>query len=65
MEVELMPGTEACADCGGRLRRIGEAEEDQETVPWTVSPTMDRGTGIRPGPLAIVLEPMADNGSTS
>ena len=23
MEVELTPGAEACADCGGRLRRIG------------------------------------------
>ncbi len=65
MKVELTPGTDACADCGGRLRRIGEAEEDQETVQWTVSPTMDRRTGIRPRPLAIVLGPMADNGSTS
>ena len=25
----------------------------------------DRGTGIRPRPLAIILEAMADNGSTS
>jgi len=24
MEVELGPGADACADCGGRLRRIGE-----------------------------------------
>ena len=24
MEVELSPGTDACADCGGRLRQIGE-----------------------------------------
>lgn len=51
MEVELTPGAEACADCGGRLRRIGEAEEDQETVQWTVSPTMDRRTGVCPRPL--------------
>lgn len=29
MEVEL---TDACADCGGCLRGIGEAEEDQETA---------------------------------
>ncbi len=26
-EVELSPGTDACADCGGRLRRIGEDGE--------------------------------------
>lgn len=51
MEVALTLGADACADCGGHLRRIGEAEEDQETVRWTVSPTMDRGTGIRAWPL--------------
>jgi transposase len=51
MEVELTPSTDACADCGGRLRRIGEdITEELEYVP---------------GPLAIVIEPMADNGSTS
>jgi len=51
MEVELSPSADACADCGGRLRRIGEdVTEELEYVP---------------GPLAIVLEPMADNGSTS
>ena len=34
MEVELMPGTDACADCGGRLRRIGEdVTEELEYVP--------------------------------
>jgi len=27
MEVELTPGANACADCGGRLRRIGEDGE--------------------------------------
>ena len=30
MEVELTPGAEACADCGGRLRRIGEDVGVQE-----------------------------------
>jgi transposase len=24
MEVELSPATDACAGCGGKLRRIGE-----------------------------------------
>ena len=34
MEVELTPGAEACADCGGRLRRIGEdVTEELEYVP--------------------------------
>jgi transposase len=34
MEVELTPGTDACADCGGRLRRIGEdVTEELEYVP--------------------------------
>jgi transposase len=34
MEVELSPGAEACADCGGRLRRIGEdVTEELEYVP--------------------------------
>jgi Transposase and inactivated derivatives len=34
MEVELAPGTDACADCGGRLRRIGEdVTEELEYVP--------------------------------
>jgi hypothetical protein len=33
-EVELSPGTDACADCGGRLRRIGEDVTDElEYVP--------------------------------
>ncbi|MBV0893029.1 IS66 family transposase [Paracoccus sp. Z118] len=33
-EVELTPGTDACADCGGRLRRIGEdVTEELEYVP--------------------------------
>jgi hypothetical protein len=27
MEVELTPGADACADCAGRLRRIGEDGE--------------------------------------
>jgi transposase len=30
MEVELSPVADACADCGGRLRRIGEDGE-----PWS------------------------------
>jgi transposase len=34
MEVELTPGAGACADCGGRLRRIGEdVTEELEYVP--------------------------------
>ncbi len=34
MEVELTPGAEACADCGGRLRRIGEdVTEELEYLP--------------------------------
>jgi transposase len=34
MEVELTVGAEACADCGGRLRRIGEdVTEELEYVP--------------------------------
>lgn len=34
MEVELTPGADACADCGGRLRRIGEdVTEELENVP--------------------------------
>ncbi len=34
MEVELSPGSDACADCGGRLRRIGEdVTEELEYVP--------------------------------
>ena len=34
MEVELTPGADACADCGGRLRRVGEdITEELEYVP--------------------------------
>ncbi len=34
MEVELSPIAEACADCGGHLRRIGEdVTEELEYVP--------------------------------
>jgi hypothetical protein len=34
IEVELSPGAEACADCGGSLRRIGEdVTEELEYVP--------------------------------
>ena len=34
MEVELTPSTDTCADCGGRLRRIGEdVTEELEYVP--------------------------------
>lgn len=34
MEVELSPGADACVDCGGRLRRIGEdVTEELEYVP--------------------------------
>jgi len=38
MEVELTPGADACADCGGRLRRIGEdVTEELEYVPGRFS----------------------------
>ena len=34
MEVELAPGADACADCGGRLRRIWEdVTKELEYVP--------------------------------
>ncbi|PWK54897.1 transposase [Roseicyclus mahoneyensis] len=34
MEVELAPSADACADCGGRMRRIGEdVTEELEYVP--------------------------------
>ena len=34
MEVELSPATDACAGCGGKLRRIGEdVTEELEYVP--------------------------------
>jgi transposase len=34
IEVELTPGANACTDCGGRLRRIGEdVTEELEYVP--------------------------------
>jgi transposase len=34
MEVELSPATDACVDCGGKLRRIGEdVTEELEYVP--------------------------------
>ncbi|MEZ5887509.1 MAG: IS66 family transposase zinc-finger binding domain-containing protein [Paracoccaceae bacterium] len=34
MEIELTPEADACADCGGRLRRIGEdVTEELEYVP--------------------------------
>src|SRR5690606_35050355 len=32
MEVELTPGAEACADCGGRLRRIGAQAHGRVSV---------------------------------
>lgn len=39
--------------CGcGDMVRIGEAEEGQETVRGTVSPTMERAAGLHPGPLS-------------
>lgn len=45
MEVELSPGTRACADCGGRLRRIGE---DGEAITPSVRVMAERRTGICP-----------------
>ena len=63
MDVELRPGSDARADCGGRLRRI-DMEEDQETVRGTVFPTTDRRTGICPRALAIVLGPGSPSSPT-
>ena len=49
VEVELTPGNTACAQCGGKLRRLGEdVTEELEYVPG-------------PSPRAIVLEPVANN----
>ncbi len=36
--IMLDPG-ERCPDCGGVLRLVGEGEEGQKTVQWTVFPT--------------------------
>ena len=36
MEVELTPSADACADCGGRLRRVGEdVTEELEYIQTT------------------------------
>ena len=52
MEVELTPGADTCADCGGRLRRIGEdVTEELEYVPGRF--IVNRI--VRPGLLAHVL----------
>ena len=48
--IELTTGDDACAECGGKLRRLGEdvteeleyGEEDQKTVRGTVFPTNGR-----------------------
>lgn len=45
MEVELTPDTDACADCGGRLRRIGE---DGEAITPLVRGMAERRAGICP-----------------
>jgi hypothetical protein len=43
MEVELTPGADACADCGGRLRRIGEdVTEELEYVPGPSPLSLDQ-----------------------
>ena len=63
--------TQARADPGpysarrGRIdnRRYGLRTVRRQTAP--VGRGCDRRSGIRPRPLAIVLRPMADNGSTS
>ena len=52
-EVELTPGSAECAQCGGKLRRLGEdVTEELEYVPG-------------PSPRAIVLEPVANNSALS
>lgn len=38
MEVELTPGSDTCADCGGRLRRIGEDVTEELTAVHARSP---------------------------
>ena len=43
MEVELTPGADACADCGGRLRRIGEdVTEELDYVPGPSPKSLSR-----------------------
>ena len=44
--MELIPDTEVCADCGGRLRRIGE---DGEAITPLLQAMAERGAGIRAG----------------
>jgi transposase len=62
-EIELTTGDDDCARCGGTLRRLGEGEPSRRHAFETDGE--HRGAGIRSGSLAIVLGPMADNGSTS
>ena len=52
IEQVIEPDSLECS-CGcGQMHKIGEAEEDQETVRGTVSPTMHRAAGHRPGSAA-------------
>jgi len=52
IEQVIEPDSLKCP-CGcGQMHKIGEAEEDQETVRGTVSPTMHRAAGHRPGSAA-------------
>jgi len=50
IEEVIEPEASVCG-CGGDLHQIGEAEEDQETVRGTVSPTMIRAPRRDPGPV--------------
>ncbi|MDK8874198.1 transposase [Paracoccus sp. SSJ] len=49
MEVELTPGADACADCGGRLRRIGE--DGEARARHQSEGRAERRAGVCAGPL--------------
>lgn len=63
MEVELPPGADACADCGGCLRRIGEDVTDElEYVPGPSPVSSDQWRTMarhrephRPAPIDMLL----------
>ncbi|MFN7597842.1 MAG: IS66 family transposase zinc-finger binding domain-containing protein, partial [Cereibacter sp.] len=66
MEVELSPGTDACADCGGRLLRIGEDVTDEVeyvparfSVPSIVRPRLTCSCGERFGQAPLPSSPVA------
>ena len=48
VEQVIEPDSVVCPRRCGNMVRIGEVEEDQETVRGTVSPTTDRAAGLHP-----------------